>query len=183
VPSMVTLRRCGPGDSTAILAIVNDAAEAYRGHIPADRWHEPYMPTDELERELAAGVAFWGYEAAGRLAGVMGLQDLRDVALIRHAYVATALRGRGIGGRLLGHLLAQTTRPVLVGTWAAATWAIRFYERHGFRLVSRAETERLLRAYWAIPDRQIETSVVLADARWRRLHPSPDTPRQQEDPS
>ena len=183
MPPMVTLRRCQPGDSAAILAIVNDAAEAYRGHIPADRWHEPYMPADELERELAAGVEFWGYEEAGALVGVMGVQDVRDVALIRHAYVATALRGRGIGARLLGHLLAQTTRPVLVGTWAAATWAVRFYERHGFRLVAPAEKERLLRAYWTIPDRQIDTSVVLADARWRRLHPSSDTPRQQEDPS
>jgi N-acetylglutamate synthase-like GNAT family acetyltransferase len=180
---MATIRRCGPADFAAILAIVNDAAQAYRGHIPADRWHEPYMPADELRRELAAGVAFWGCEEAGALAGVMGLQDVRDVALIRHAYVATAVRGRGIGGLLLAHLVAAATRPMLVGTWAAATWAVRFYERHGFRLVSAAEKERLLRAYWAIPDRQIETSVVLADARWRRLHPSSDTPREQEDPS
>ena len=178
-----TIRRCEAADSPAILAIVNDAAQAYRGHIPADRWHEPYMSADELDRELAAGVAFWGCEGAGGLAGVMGLQDVRDVALIRHAYVATAVRGRGIGGRLLGHLIEHATRPLLVGTWAAATWAIRFYERHGFRIVSQAEKERLLRAYWAIPDRQIETSVVLADARWRRLHPSSDTLRQQEDPS
>ena len=178
-----TIRRCAAADSPAILAIVNDAAQAYRGHIPADRWHEPYMPADELERELAAGVEFWGYEEAGRLAGVMGLQDVRDVALVRHAYVATLVRGRGIGGRLLAHLVRRATRPLLVGTWAAATWAIRFYERHGFERVSRAEKERLLRAYWAIPERQIETSVVLVDARWRRLHPSPDTPRPQEDPS
>ena len=178
-----TIRRCTAADSPAILAIVNDAAQAYRGHIPADRWHEPYMPADELERELAAGVEFWGYEETGRLAGVMGLQDVRDVALIRHAYVATVVRGRGIGGRLLAHLIEHATRPLLVGTWAAATWAIRFYERHGFELVSRAEKERLLRAYWTIPERQIDTSVVLADPRWRRLHPSSDTPRQQEDPS
>jgi N-acetylglutamate synthase-like GNAT family acetyltransferase len=141
------------------------------------------MPADELQRELAAGVAFWGCEEAGALAGVMGLQDVRDVALIRHAYVATAVRGRGIGGLLLTHLVAAATRPMLVGTWAAATWAIRFYERHGFRLVSPAEKHRLLRAYWAIPDRQIETSVVLADPRWRRLHPSSDTAPPQEDPS
>ena len=177
------IRRCQAADSPAILAIVNDAAQAYRGYIPADRWHEPYMPADELERELAAGVEFWGYEDAGALAGVMGLQDVRDVALIRHAYVATAVRGRGIGGRLLAHLIGRATGPLLVGTWAAATWAVRFYERHGFELVPRAEKERLLRAYWTIPDRQIETSVVLADARWRRLHPSPDISRQQEDPS
>jgi N-acetylglutamate synthase-like GNAT family acetyltransferase len=180
---MATIRRCRPADFAAILAIVNDAAQAYRGHIPADRWHEPYMAAEELEREIAAGVAFWGCEETGALAGVMGLQDVRDIALIRHAYVATAARGRGIGGLLLTRLVAAATRPMLVGTWAAATWAVRFYERHGFRLVSAAEKERLLRAYWAIPDRQIETSVVLADARWRRLHPSSDTPREQEDPS
>jgi N-acetylglutamate synthase-like GNAT family acetyltransferase len=179
---MSVVRRCEPADFAAILAIVNDAARAYRGHIPADRWHEPYMPADELERELAAGVVFWGYADAGALVGVMGLQDVRDVALIRHAYVTTTLRGRGIGGALLAHLLAGTTRPVLVGTWAAATWAIRFYERHGFRIVSPAEKEQLLRAYWAITERQIETSVVLADPRWRRLNPPTDTP-QQEEPS
>ncbi len=180
---MGTIRRCERADFAAILAIVNDAAQAYRGHIPADRWHEPYMPADELEHELAAGVAFWGWEEAGVLAGVMGLQDVRDVALIRHAYVATPERGRGIGAALLAHLLAGTTRPVLIGTWAAATWAIGFYEKHGFALVSAAEKEQLLRAYWAIPERQIATSVVLVDSRWRRLHPSPDTPQQQEDRS
>ena len=129
---MGAIRRCDLADFAAMLAIVNDAAQAYRGHIPADRWHDPYMPADELERELAAGVVFWGYEEAGALVGVMGLQDVRDVALIRHAYVATALRGRGIGAALLAHLLAGTTRPVLIGTWAAATWAIGFYEKHGF---------------------------------------------------
>lgn len=161
------IRRCGPADVAAMLAIINDAAQAYRGVIPADRWHEPYMPEDELRGELAAGVVFWGAEVDGRLAGVMGLQDVQDVALIRHAYVATAHRGRGIGGELLRHLLAQTDRPVLVGTWAAATWAVRFYALHGFALTSPAEKERLLRKYWSIPDRQIETSVVLADARWR----------------
>jgi len=165
---MGAIRRCASADFAAILAIVNDAAQAYRGHIPADCWHEPYMPAEELERELAAGVVFWGWEEAGALAGVMGLQDVRDVALIRHAYVATAVRGRGIGGRLLAHLLGATTRPVLVGTWAAATWAIRFYEQRGFELVSPAEKERLLRAYWAIPDRQIATSVVLVLGGARR---------------
>jgi N-acetylglutamate synthase-like GNAT family acetyltransferase len=173
---MGTIRRCGLADFAAMLAIVNDAAQAYRGHIPADRWHDPYMPADELERELAAGVVFWGWEESGSLAGVMGLQDVQDVALIRHAYVATAARGRGIGGALLAHLLAGTTRPVLVGTWAAATWATGFYEKHGFALVAPDEKERLLRAYWAIPERQIATSVVLVDPRWRRLHPSPDPP-------
>jgi N-acetylglutamate synthase-like GNAT family acetyltransferase len=179
---MGAIRRCEPADSAAILAIVNDAAQAYRGHIPADRWHEPYMPPDELEHELAAGVVFWGWEEEGALAGVMGLQDVRDVALIRHAYVATAVRGRGIGGRLLAHLLGETARPVLVGTWAAATWAIRFYEQRGFELVGPAEKERLLRLYWSIPDRQIATSVVLVNRRWRRLHPAPDTPAARGDP-
>jgi N-acetylglutamate synthase-like GNAT family acetyltransferase len=172
---MGAIRRCGPGDFATILAIVNDAAQAYRGHIPADRWHEPYMPAAELEHELAAGVVFWGWEEAGALAGVMGLQDVRDVALIRHAYVATAVRSRGIGGALLQHVVAQTVRPVLVGTWAAASWAIRFYERHGFQAVAAAEKERLLRRYWSIPDRQVATSVVLVDARWRRLAASRDT--------
>jgi N-acetylglutamate synthase-like GNAT family acetyltransferase len=179
---MGAIRRCEPADFAAILAIVNDAAQAYRGHIPADRWHEPYMPAGALERELAAGVVFWGYEEAGTLAGVMGLQDVRDVALIRHAYVATAKRGRGIGAALLAHLLGETTRPVLVGTWAAATWAIGFYEQRGFELVAPAEKERLLRLYWSIPDRQIATSVVLVDRRWRRLHPAPDTPAAQGEP-
>jgi N-acetylglutamate synthase-like GNAT family acetyltransferase len=164
----MTIRRCGEADVPAMFAIINDAAQAYRGVIPADRWHEPYMPEAELRAEIAAGVAFWGAEREGRLVGVMGLQDVLDVALIRHAYVATAVRGEGIGGALLRHLVDQTDRPLLVGTWAAATWAIRFYERHGFALTSPAEKERLLRRYWSIPDRQIETSVVLVDERWRR---------------
>ena len=156
------IRLCVEADVPAMCAIVNDAAQAYRGVIPADRWHEPYMPEAELRGEIDAGVVFWGWEEAGRLLGVMGLQDVQDVALIRHAYVVTASRGRGIGGRLLGVLLERTARPVLVGTWAAATWAIRFYERHGFVLVPPAEKELLLRRYWSIPDRQIDTSVVLA---------------------
>jgi len=142
--------------------IINDAAQAYRGVIPADRWHEPYMPEGELRREIEAGVVFWGWDEDGRLLGVMGLQDVDDVALIRHAYVVPAAQGRGLGGRLLEFLLANASRRVLVGTWAAATWAIGFYEKHGFTLVSAAEKERLLRKYWTIPDRQIETSVVLA---------------------
>ncbi|HSD41733.1 MAG TPA: GNAT family N-acetyltransferase [Burkholderiales bacterium] len=150
-----------------MLAIISDAAQAYRGIIPGDRWHEPYMPEHELRAEIAAGVVFWGAEQDGRLVGVMGLQDVRDVALIRHAYVTTARRGSGIGSRLLQHLVAQTDRPILVGTWADATWATRFYVKHGFTLLSPAETEPVLRRYWSIPDRQIATSVVLADARWR----------------
>ncbi len=161
------VRSCTEADFAAILAIVNDAAQAYRGHIPADRWREPYMPEEELRHELDAGVVFWGWEQAGRLVGVMGLQDVADVTLIRHAYVATAARRRGIGGELLAFLLHRTSRPVLIGTWAAATWAVRFYEQHGFRVVSLADKERLLRKYWRIPDRQIETSVVLADPKWQ----------------
>jgi GNAT superfamily N-acetyltransferase len=160
------IRLCTDADFPAILAIVNDAAQAYRGEIPADRWHDPYMPEDELRYEIDAGVVFWGREEDGKLVGVMGLQDVADVTLIRHAYVATAARRQGIGGELLRFLLQCASRPVLIGTWAAATWAIRFYEKHGFAVVSPAEKERLLRKYWRIPDRQIETSVVLADAKW-----------------
>ncbi len=126
------------------------------------------MPEDELAREIGAGVVFWGVERDGALLGVMGLQDVEDVSLIRHAYVRSAHQGEGVGTALLTHLVARTTRPLLIGTWAAATWAIGFYERHGFVLADRAETGRLLRRYWTVPDRQIETSVVLCDARWRR---------------
>jgi GNAT superfamily N-acetyltransferase len=156
---MPTVRACRTDDSDAILAIVNAAAEAYRGVIPADRWHEPYMSAAELDAEIAAGVRFWGVEEDGELVGVMGVQPVRDVELIRHAYVAPDRQRGGIGGALLGHLAGG--RRTLVGTWAAAEWAIRFYERHGFALVSREEAARLLKAYWTIPDRQVEESVVL----------------------
>jgi N-acetylglutamate synthase-like GNAT family acetyltransferase len=156
------IRRCRPGDMAAIDAIVNQAAEAYRNVIPADCWQEPYMPRAELLAEMAAGVSFSGYEEAGELAGVMGLQPVRDVTLIRHAYVRPASQGRGIGGALLTSLLSESAGPLLVGTWAAATWAIRFYERHGFRLVPGDEKDRLLTSYWTIPDRQRDVSVVLA---------------------
>lgn len=155
------IRQCTVADVPAIEAIVNEAARAYRGTIPADRWHEPYMPRAELEGEIAAGVDFWGFEESGRLLGVMGLQAVREVMLIRHAYVLPGRQGEGIGSALLDHLVARTQARLLVGTWAAAQWAIRFYERHGFRLVSAAEKDRLLDAYWTIPDRQRETSVVL----------------------
>ena len=160
------IRRCGPRDLDAMCALINDAARAYRGVIPEDRWHEPYMPDAELQHEIAAGVAFWAYEERGELLGVMGLQEVQDVTLIRHAYVRTDSQRRGIGSGLLQHLLALTTAPTLVGTWAGATWAIRLYERHSFRLVSEEEKNRLLRRYWSIPQRQVETSVVLADKRW-----------------
>ncbi len=160
------IRRCVTNDFETLYAIVNDGAEAYRGVIPADRWKVPYMPREELQHEIDHGVVFWGYEDAGQLVGVMGIQDIQDVTLIRHAYVRTGRRNQGIGGKLLAHLYAQCTRPVLVGTWAAATWAVRFYQKHGFRLVTPQEKERLLKKYWSIPDRQVETSVVLADPKW-----------------
>ena len=159
---MSDIRLCNDHERTALLAIINAAAEAYRAVIPADRWHEPYMPREELDGEIAAGVVFWGHEQDGRLVGVMGLQSVRDVDLIRHAYVLPESQGRGIGGALLRHLRGLSTRPMLVGTWAAADWAVRFYERHGFRLASPANKTVLLKTYWSIPDRQIETSVVLA---------------------
>jgi GNAT superfamily N-acetyltransferase len=159
---MGKIRRCSGQDRAVILEIINAAAEAYRGVIPADRWHEPYMSSEELERELAAGVAFWGYEADGALLGVMAIQTVLDVDLIRHAYVLPAAQGRGVGSILLEYLQRLGAPRLLVGTWAAATWAIRFYERHGFELASAAATPALLKTYWTIPDRQIATSVVLA---------------------
>jgi GNAT superfamily N-acetyltransferase len=161
-PAMASIRRCRDDERAAILAIVNAAAEAYRGVIPADRWHEPYMPADELDREIAAGVVFWGYEADGALLGIMGIQRVRDVDLIRHAYVSPGSQRRGVGGAVLGHLTRSATRRMLVGTWAAAEWAICFYRRHGFEQVSPERSAELLKRYWTIPDRQIETSVVLA---------------------
>jgi GNAT superfamily N-acetyltransferase len=155
-------RRCHEDDRADILEIVNAAAAASRGVIPADRWREPYMDADELDREIAAGVEFWGCETRGALAGVMGVQTVRDVDLIRHAYVRPEHQGEGIGRILLERLVAQARRPMLVGTWAAAEWAIRFYRRNGFQPVTSEQKDRLLAAYWQIPDRQVETSVVLA---------------------
>jgi GNAT superfamily N-acetyltransferase len=159
---MPAIRPCTAADVPAIFAIVNAAAEAYRGVIPADRWHEPYMGLEELEAEIADGVAFWGWEDDGELVGIMGIQALEDVDLIRHAYVRPGSQGSGIGGALIAHLEGLTDRQVLVGTWAAAGWAIRFYERHGFERVTPEQKDRLLKTYWTIPERQIETSVVLA---------------------
>jgi len=159
---MATIRPCRDEDRAAIFEIVNTAAEAYRDVIPTDRWHEPYMPMAELEGEIAAGVAFWGYEDGGALLGIMGIQPVRDIDLIRHAYVIPGDQGRGIGGALLEHIMRSATRRVLVGTWAAAEWAIRFYRRHGFQQVTPEQKDELLKTYWAIPERQIETSVVLA---------------------
>jgi len=155
------IRPCLDDERPAILAIVNAAAVAYRAVIPADRWHEPYMPAQELDAEIAAGVVFWGCEHDGALTGVMGIQPVRDVQLIRHAYVLPATQGAGVGRALLEHLVDRSDAPLLVGTWAAADWAIRFYERNGFTLVAPARKDELLREYWDIPDRQIATSVVL----------------------
>jgi N-acetylglutamate synthase-like GNAT family acetyltransferase len=153
-------------DAPVIFEIINDAAGAYRGVIPADCWAEPYMSEEELRREIESGVQFWGIEEEGRLVGVMGIQHVLDVSLLRHAYVRTVARQKGIGARLLDVLRVQTSRPLLVGTWAAAAWAVRFYEKHGFCLVTPGEKDMLLKKYWNIGDRQVQTSVVLADGRW-----------------
>jgi len=157
------IRQCDNNHFGVIYEVINDAAQAYHGVIPADCWKEPYISKDELQHEMDADVAFWGYEEDGQLIGVMGIQHVQDVTLIRHAYVRTGQQNRGIGGQLLSYLRGQTARPILVGTWANAIWAIRFYEKHGFRLVSSGEKDRVLRKYWSIHERQIETSVVLAD--------------------
>ena len=160
---MTCIRPSSDEERPGILAVINAAAEAYRGVIPSDRWHEPYMPASELDHEIAAGVAFWVYEVDGELVGAMGIQPVRDVDLIRHAYVMPGHQRLGAGGALLDQLRALSSRRMLVGTWAAAEWAIRFYERHGFQLVSPETKTELLKAYWTIPDRQVETSVVLAN--------------------
>ena len=160
------IRPCTDRDLEGILEVINDAAQAYKRVIPDDRFKEPYMPSEELEREIERGVRFWGVEQDGQLLGVMGLQDVEDVTLIRHAYVRTSHRRRGIGRRLLNDLRSKATRPLLVGTWAAAEWAIEFYRQHGFEMVPRDQVPPLLRRYWSIPERQIDTSVVLAEKTW-----------------
>ena len=157
------IRRCSEGDFETIFEIINDAARVYKGVIPEDRWHDPYMSREHLKEEIEAGVVFWGYEDEGTLAAVMGIQSVLDVSLIRHAYVRTEKQNLGMGRRLFSFLREQTDRPMLVGTWASARWAIRFYEKQGFRLVTEEEKNRLLKKYWNIPERQIETSVVLAE--------------------
>jgi GNAT superfamily N-acetyltransferase len=153
-------------DFDEIFAVINDAAIAYKGVIPADCWHEPYMSKEELQAQIDEGVRFFCYLENDEIVGVMGIQDKTEVELIRHAYVRTNQRNKGIGSLLLRDLLQKTAKPVLIGTWKTASWAIRFYEKHGFRLVAEAENNRLLRKYWAISDRQIETSVVLADEKY-----------------
>jgi N-acetylglutamate synthase-like GNAT family acetyltransferase len=162
----MVIRQSVEADFAAMLAIVNDAAYAYHGVIPVDRWHEPYMPADDLAREIAEGVVFWVAEEEGRLSGVMGIQDKGDVALVRHAYVAPTTQRTGVGTRLLRHVEGLVDKPILIGTWAAASWAIEFYRRNGFTVVPSGHKDRLLRTYWSIPARQIETPVVLANRRW-----------------
>jgi N-acetylglutamate synthase-like GNAT family acetyltransferase len=156
------IRRCDDHDRELIRTIINDGAQAYKGVIPSDCWTQPYMSSEELQHETADGVVFWGYEEKGTIVGVMGLQHVQDVTLIRHAYVRTSSQGRGVGAHLLAHLRQLAKSPVLIGTWADALWAIRFYEKHGFRVVDAHEKDRLLQRYWTVSNRQIETSVVLA---------------------
>jgi N-acetylglutamate synthase-like GNAT family acetyltransferase len=159
--------KCKQEDFKEICRIINDGASAYKGIIPADRWREPYMAEKELQTQIDEGVQFWCYKEGTEMLGVMGIQYKSDVTLIRHAYVRTANRSKGVGGKLLSHLVAVSSTPVLIGTWADAKWAIDFYQKHDFRLVSALEKEKLLRRYWSIPDRQIETSVVLASKDWK----------------
>jgi N-acetylglutamate synthase-like GNAT family acetyltransferase len=164
------IRKCTQSDFEAMYEIINDAAAAYKGIIPADRWKEPYMPREELRDEIADGVVFWCYEEDGEVIGVMGIQDVQDVTLIRHAYVRTAMRKKGVGGQLLTFLKGQTSRPLLLGTWRDAAWAVSFYLKHGFAMVSEEEKNRLLKKYWSIPERQVETSVVLVDDKWQNIN-------------
>ena len=163
---MMIIRQSADADFAAILKIINDAAVAYRGVIPADRWHEPYMSANDLEKEIVDGVIFWVAEHEGRLSAVMGIQDKGDVALVRHAYVAPTTQRSGVGTKLLRHVEGLVDKPILIGTWATASWAIDFYRRNGFTLLPTGQKDRLLQTYWSIPPRQIETSVVLADQRW-----------------
>jgi GNAT superfamily N-acetyltransferase len=161
------IRCCDERDFELILSIINDGAHAYKDVIPADCWTEPYMSSDDLHAEMEDGVTFWGYEDNEGLKGVMGIQQVEDVTLIRHAYVRTSSQKLGIGGRLLSHLRKLAHGPVLIGTWADAVWAVRFYEKHGFHVVAPEQKEPLLKRYWNVPDRQAETSVILADSTWR----------------
>lgn len=160
------ISKCVATDFNTIYEIINDGASAYRGIIPADRWKEPYMSAGELQQQIDDQVQFWKYTENENILGVMGIQSKGDVTLIRHAYVRTAARGKGIGGKLLTHLESVCDSPILIGTWAAANWAIGFYEKHGFRLANEQEKNTLLKKYWTIPERQIETSVVLASINW-----------------
>jgi GNAT superfamily N-acetyltransferase len=165
------IRLCTNQDFERIYTIINDGASAYKGIIPNDCLTEPYMSAKKLQHEIEEGVVFWGYEDNGTLSGVMGIQHVRDVTLIRHAYVLTTSQKQGIGAHLLSHLRQLAKGPVLIGTWADASWAIRFYKKHGFQLVESRGKNQLLRKYWTISDRQCETSVVLVDETWRKLNP------------
>jgi len=169
------IRPVRDSDFDAVHGVINDAAEAYRGVIAADCWREPYMSADELRAEIDAGVAFWAVEEAGAIAAVMGLQPVADVDLVRHAYTRTASQGRGFGGRLLDQMQRQVERPLLVGTWRAAIWAVRFYQRRGFQLIDGAPKDDLLHRYWRVPARQMAESVVLTDHRWRLRGAAADT--------
>jgi N-acetylglutamate synthase-like GNAT family acetyltransferase len=169
------IRRCKESDFNTIFEIINDAAQAYKGVIPQDRWHEPYMSLAELRAQIDDGIVFWGLERDGQLLGVMGIQDKGDVTLIRHAYVVPRAQKRGIGKRLLQHLKSMTVKPILIGTWTAASWAVSFYQKNGYMLVSEEEKERLLRRYWSIPERQVETSVVLANQTWHQTQAEDST--------
>jgi N-acetylglutamate synthase-like GNAT family acetyltransferase len=161
------IRKATDEDFEEIFNIINDAAIAYKGVIPPDRWHEPYMTREELQSQIEDGVRFTCYVDNNEVIGVMGIQDKPDVALIRHAYVRTKQRKKGIGTLLLQELIKNAKKPILIGTWKSADWAIRFYEKHGFSLVEEEEKNHLLKKYWAIPDRQIETSVVLVDGKYK----------------
>jgi len=164
--SAAKIRQCSQRDFEVIYSIINEAAQVYKGVIPGDRWKQPYMSKDELKHEIDAGVVFWGFEEEGRLIGVMGIQHIQDVTLIRHAYVRLQRQHQGIGKKLLLELCQKSDRPILIGTWADATWAIQFYEKRGFTRVSEQEKNRLLEKYWSVPQRQVATSVVLADRKW-----------------
>ena len=163
------IRKGTDEDFEEIFKVINNAAIAYKGVIPPDRWHEPYMTKEELKAQIEVGVRFSCFVDDTEIIGVMGIQDKTDVDLIRHAYVRTKQRKKGIGSLLLQELIRDSKKPILIGTWKAAHWAINFYEKHGFRLVSEEEKNNLLKKYWTIPDRQVETSVVLADEKYKRL--------------
>jgi N-acetylglutamate synthase-like GNAT family acetyltransferase len=169
------ISECKESDFNTIFEIINDAAQAYKRIIPQDRWHEPYMSIAELRAQIDDGIVFWGLERDGQMLGVMGIQDKGDVTLIRHAYVITKAQKQGIGEKLLRHLQSMTEKPILIGTWAAASWAISFYQKNGYMLVSEEEKNRLLRRYWSIPERQVETSVVLADKTFHQVQSEDST--------
>jgi N-acetylglutamate synthase-like GNAT family acetyltransferase len=169
------IRECKESDFNTIFEIINDAAKIYKGVIPQDRWQEPYMSLAELSTQIEDGIVFWGLERDGQLLGVTGIQDKGDVTLIRHAYVLSRAQKRGIGKKLLQHLQGMTKKPILFGTWSAASWAVSFYQKNAYMLVSEEEKNRLLRRYWSVPDRQVATSVVLANQSWHQVQSEDST--------